>query len=102
MDDIFRNMPKYKKERGIIMKNWQKTDRDAIRTFVTTYKEGTWNKGGFGKALFAVSMIVYFGIFAYGTYALMKKLFNLGEKIGEKLFPVSVDAEPELESADAQ
>lgn len=84
------------------MKNWQKTDRGAIRTFVETYKKGTWDKGVFGKALFVVSMIVYIGTFAYGFYALMTKAFELGEKIGEKLFPVSVDAEPGLETADAQ
>lgn len=84
------------------MKNWQKTDREAVRTFLTTYKKGTWDKGGFGKALFVISMIVYIGSFVYGFYALMNKASELGEKIGEKLFPVSVDAEPGLETADAQ
>lgn len=51
--------------------------------FFTTYKKGTWDKGGVGKAIFAYSMIVYIAAFVIGMYAINKKILEFGFALPE-------------------
>lgn len=69
------------------MRNWNIVDFDARKAFLVTYKKGTWDKGGLGKAIFIYSMLVYVIAFAWGAYKLSEwlvdKSFEVGEKIGK-------------------
>lgn len=63
--------------------HWTAVDWEAHKGFFTTYKKGTWDKGGVGKAIFIYSMIVYIAAFVIGMYAINKKIFEFGFALPE-------------------
>ena len=63
--------------------HWNKTDWEARKGFLSTYKKGTWDKGALGKAIFVYSMIVYIAAFVIGMYAINKKMFEFGFALPE-------------------
>lgn len=56
--------------------HWSKTDWEARKDFLSTYKKGTWDKGALGKVIFVYSLIVYIAPFVIGTYMINKKIFE--------------------------
>ena len=63
--------------------HWSAIDWEARKGFFTTYKKGTWDKGGVGKAIFAYSLIVYIAAVVIGMYAINKKIFEFGYALPE-------------------
>ena len=69
----------------MIMKNWCIIDFEARRSFWTTYKRGTWDKGGLGKVIFVYSMARYIAAFVWGAYKLSEWLVNKELEAAEKI-----------------
>lgn len=63
--------------------HWNKTDFEARKGFLSTYKKGTWDKGALGKIIFIYSMIVYIAAFVIGMYTINKKMFEFGFALPE-------------------
>lgn len=63
--------------------HWNKTDWEARKGFLSTYKKGTWDKSALGKVIFVYSMIVYIAAFVIGMYAINKKIFEFGFALPE-------------------
>lgn len=69
------------------MKNirWNRTDWEARKSFIKTYKKGTWDKGIIGKIIFIYSMVTYVAMIAAGAYFLTMKMYEIGFELPEKI-----------------